>query len=61
MNPTHQSGERRTLSASEVARVRELLGERERIVKRLRHLDGREMAAMIPLPLIQMAAPFFTG
>jgi hypothetical protein len=61
MKPTHHASERLLLTAEDAARIRELLAERNRIVCQLRDLDGKELAAMIPIPLIDLAMRSITG
>jgi hypothetical protein len=61
MKPTQNTGECPRLTIEDAARIRELMTERERIVRRLRDLDAKEMAAMIPLPLVDLALQSITG
>jgi len=61
MKPTHDTGGRPLLTIEDAARIRELIAERERVLKRLRDLDGKEMAAMIPLPLVDLALRSIIG
>ena len=47
MKPTENAGDRRLLTAADSAQIRELRLERATILKRLRELDGKELAEMI--------------